>query len=465
MSSIHLARQGFITKSALPSVTRQRGTVTVESNLMLYGAGKTTVSNNTTFIDSSTNNFTITRNGDAVQSGFNPFSGVSNGAGFFDGAADSLLNTFANLTTTGDITVEFWAYLSSASGLDSVLNIGFEASDRWAFAFNNGAPVLDRSASGTTTFGSAVSINVWHHVAFVRSSNTVSCYVNGVSVGTPTSMTGTIGNTTGFYVGANSSSANSFHGYISNLRVVTSAVYTSNFTPPTSPLTAISGTTLLLLMDNYSIVNSTSTNLPVSIFGNTAISTVQAPTGMSSSIYFDGVGDYLTIPNNGIFQFGTGDYTIEWLQYQSNINPYPRIFSIGTYPTAFGVSIESSVFYYWTNTSAATTRSVTGVYNTWTHFAVSRSGNVTKLFRNGVQMGADIPDTTNISNSSTALSIGAESAPGSFTYYGGYISNFRSVKGVALYTSNFTVPSAPLQTTFSASLTVTNSIYGVYQLA
>jgi hypothetical protein len=465
MSSVHLARQGFITKSALPSVTRSRGTVTVESNLMLYGAGKTTVSNNTTFIDSSTNNFTITRNGDTVQSGFNPFSGVSNGSGYFDGTGDSLSNGSANLTTTGDITVEFWAYLSSTSGLDVVVNIGNEASARWSFAFNNGAPVVDRSGSGTTTFGGDVGVNAWRHIAFVRSSNIVSCYVNGVSVGTPTSMTGTIGNTSGFYVGAASNSANPFQGYISNLRVVTSAVYTSNFTPPTSSLTAISGTSLLLLMDNYSIVNSTSTNLPVSIFGNTAISTVQAPTGMSSSIYLDGVGDYLTVPNNGLFQFGTGDYTIEWWQYQSNINPYPRIFSIGTYPTAFAVSIESSVFYYWTNTSAATTRAVTGVYNTWTHFAVSRLGNVTKLFRNGVQMGADIPDTANISNSSTALSIGAETTPAPFTYYSGYISNFRSVKGVALYTSNFTVPSAPLQTTFSASLTVTNSIYGVYQLA
>ncbi len=464
MSKYHVISSGMVTRLSLPTITRNRGTITTEVNLMLYGAGKTTVSNNTTFIDSSTNNFTITRNGDAVQSGFNPFSGASNGAGFFDGVGDYLSNGSANLTTTGDITVEFWAYLSSASGYDTALTIGNEASGRWFFGFNNGSPVIDRTGVGTTTFGSAVGINTWYHVAFVRSSNTVSCYVNGVSAGTPTSITGTIGNTSGFYVGAASNASSPFQGYISNLRVVTSAVYTSNFTPPTSPLTAISGTSLLLLMDNYSIVNSTSTNLPISIFGNTAISTVQAPTGMSSSIFFDGAGDYLTIPNNGLFQFGTGDYTIEWWQYQTVLNSFPRIFQIGNYPTAFGVSVESGSFYYWTNTMSAAIRSVSGVYNTWTHFAVSRSGNVTKLFRNGVQLGADIPDTANISNSSTALTIGTETTPGASTYYSGYISNFRSVKGVALYTSNFTPASLPLPTTVTAPLVVTNNIYGVNQI-
>lgn len=479
MSSIHLARQGFITKSALPNVTRQRGTTTAESSLMLYGAGKTTVSNNTTFVDGSTNNFTITRNGDTVQSGFNPFSGISNGAGFFDGTGDSLSNASANLTTTGNITVEFWAYLSSASGLDVVVNIGNEAPARWSFAFNNGAPVLDRSGSGTTTFGSAVSINTWHHVAFVRLSNTVSCYVNGVSVGTPTSMTGTIGNTSGFYVGAASNSANPFQGYISNLRVVTSAVYTSNFTPPTSPLTAITNTSLLLLMENYSIVNSTSTNLPITISGGATISTTQAPTGMSSSMYFNSAtASFVQTPSNIALNVSSGNYTVEgWVyldmatysqfdlggrgivsDYLANGNGR---WLVAVNPAGRLEFVEQDAI---GSNSVSITDSSAIALQQWVYFAAVKSGTTMYLFKNGVSVG------TATSAVRTAfpgrINVGQYTVDTNFRgYFLGYISNIRLSKGTAVYTSNFTTPTAPLPLSVTVPNFVTNSTYGVYQLA
>jgi hypothetical protein len=460
MSLIHLARQGFITKSALPVITRQRGTITAEVNLMLYGAGKTTVSNNTTFVDGSTNNFTITRNGDSVQSGFNPFSGVSNGSGYFDGTGDYLSNASANLTTTGDITVEFWAYLSSVSGYDTALTIGNEASGRWFFGFNNGSPVIDRTGVGTTTFGSAVAINTWYHVAFVRSSNTVSCYVNGVSVGTPTSMTGTIGNTSGFYVGAASNASSPFQGYISNLRVVTSAVYTSNFTPPASPLTAISGTSLLLLMENYSIVNSTSQNLPITVTGNAVISTAQFPTGMSSSIFFDGVDDRVATSSSSEFAFGTGPFTVEcYFNRIANNAGNPAIFatSANNLNIFFGPTGIIGVFtgsnFFFTTTSTA--------LNTWYHIAISRdSTRATRIFLDGVLIQTF---TENNNYSNMGFIVGNNDTLGND--FNGYVSNFRVVKGAALYTASFTTPSAPLPLTITAPFFASNSIYGVYQLA
>ena len=82
----------------------------------------------------------------------------------------------------------------------------------------------------------------WHHLAWVRNSNTVTLYLNGISVGTDT-VSGTVQNSTvKFMVGAeddgNGLGRYGFNGYISNLRFcIGHPVYTANFTPPTSPLT------------------------------------------------------------------------------------------------------------------------------------------------------------------------------------------------------------------------------------
>ena len=479
MSKYHAVSSGMVTRQALPSITRQRGTTTGNANLMLYGAGKTTVSNNTTFIDSSANNFTVTRVGDMVQSGFNPFSQASAGAGYFDGTGDSLTVPAGSAFAygTGDFTVEGWFY--STAALPSYGAILFSQSvfgtNYFVVRLGDDNPVPANKIAFTATLsggGTAIlssttwTQNTWNHFAVCRVSGTVTVYLNGVG-GTPTSNTTNLTNTTyvptiGQYT---HNTTQPFTGYLSSLRVVKgTAVYTSNFTPPTSPLTAITNTSLLLLMDNYSIVNSTSTNLPVTINTGASISTAQFPTGMSSSMLFNGTSGYVSIPNGGIFQFGTGDFTIEWWQYQTGAIPYPRVFSIGTYPTAFGVSIESGFIYYWTNTSTAVTRSAPGLSSTWAHIAVARSSGVTRIFLNGTQLGANIPDTANISNSSTALVVAAETIPSVNTYFSGYISNFRSVKGAALYTSNFTVPSAPLPLSVTVPNYVTNNIYGVNQI-
>lgn len=74
---------------------------------------------------------------------------------------------------------------------------------------------------------------------------------------------------------------------------------------------------------------------------------------MSSLSFLGDATSYLRIPNSPDFNFGTGDFTIEWFQYQTDSNPFPRVFQIGSYAagTSIGVSIEGGSFYYWTNTS------------------------------------------------------------------------------------------------------------------
>jgi hypothetical protein len=165
---------------------------------------------------------------------------------------------------------------------------------------------------------------------------------------------------------------------------------------------------------------------------------------MSSLSFIGNSTSYLRIPNTNDFNFGTGDFTIEWYQYQIDSNSFPRIFQIGSYGvgsgTSIGVSIEGGQLYYWTNgDSAEFVKSLLSseYKNVWVHFAISRSSGVTKIFMNGISIHS-MNDTNNF-NDSNDLIIGNESIPSDDAAFGGYITYFTWVKGIALYTSNFTV--------------------------
>ena len=164
---------------------------------------------------------------------------------------------------------------------------------------------------------------------------------------------------------------------------------------------------------------------------------------MSSLSFLGNATSYLKIPNTDEFDFGTGDFTIEWYQYQTDTNPFPRIFQVGKYGTAtvisIGVSIEGGIFYYWTNDTAnvVTTLLSSNYKNKWVHFAISRSSGVTKVFMNG-SIIFSMNDTNNF-NGVNDLIISNESTVSNSAAFGGYITYFSWVKGVALYTTNFTV--------------------------
>jgi hypothetical protein len=152
----------------------------------------------------------------------------------------------------------------------------------------------------------------------------------------------------------------------------------------------------------------------------------------------------LVFSNNSHYRFGTGDFTIEWFQYQTDSNAFPRIFSMGTYPSAtIGVSIESNSFYFWEGGSARYISSISNYKNHWEHFAITRSGTTMRVFREGTLIGSRT-STYNFNDSSNTLRIGNESNVSSGAAYGGFLTNFHWVVGVAKYTSAFTPPLSPI---------------------
>lgn len=162
---------------------------------------------------------------------------------------------------------------------------------------------------------------------------------------------------------------------------------------------------------------------------------------MSSLSFLGNATSYLRIPNTNEFDFGTGNFTIEWYQYQRDTNPFPRIFQVGNYDEgiSIGVSIEYENFYYWTNNVFQLVKKIdySDYKNQWIHFAISRSNGVTQVFMNGISIFS-MNDTNNF-NGVNDLIISNESTPSNDAAFGGYITYFSWVKGVALYTNNFTV--------------------------
>jgi hypothetical protein len=117
------------------------------------------------------------------------------------------------------------------------------AAQQLSFTYYNGATV---TVTGTSTLNS----NTWYHVAATCDATNVRLFVNGALEttaalsGTPQTAFATTPITVGQTLGVNA-----FAGYLASVRLTRgSALYTSSFTAPTTPLSvAPSGTTLLLL--------------------------------------------------------------------------------------------------------------------------------------------------------------------------------------------------------------------------
>jgi hypothetical protein len=175
---------------------------------------------------------------------------------------------------SGNFTIEAWCYFTVVQESTIVARYPFDGTNN-EWNLQTGSTLIPsfgytttggNTATGSVGPASALSINTWYHIAVVRNSSTLTMYINGTSVATSsisaTIYSGTTTSTVGCY--AQSAYPNGYavpNGYLSNVRVVKgTAVYTSNFTPSTTPLTAISGTSLLLNTVSGSYTTDSSTN-------------------------------------------------------------------------------------------------------------------------------------------------------------------------------------------------------------
>ena len=176
-----------------------------------------------------------------------------NGSVYFDGEASHLkvLTTSDLALGTGDFTIETWVYFTSTGTYQSIIDFR-ESNGLFPFLVRDTDGDIYYYVNGSTLINNipAREDNTWHHVAVVRSSGTTKIYLNGVEEGSASDSTNYVA-TNDPYIGGSTSFSNALHGYLSNLRITKSAVYTTNhFTPPTEKLKPIDNTVLLCCQDS-----------------------------------------------------------------------------------------------------------------------------------------------------------------------------------------------------------------------
>ena len=164
----------------------------------------------------------------------------------------------------------------------------------------------------------------------------------------------------------------------------------------------------------------------------------------------------VNIPTSSNFNFGTGDFTIEAFINLKTSKNYHNVYDQRT-PTQ-DVTTNSPIIYidsnnyinYFVGGSGRAFSSALSL-GVWYHVAVTRASGSTKLFLNGTQQGSTYSDSLTYVQPASDFSFGGSLEQNNYNF-DGFISNLRVVKGTALYTSNFTAPTAELTAVSGTSL-------------
>ena len=467
-------------------------------SMLLHGDG---TNGSTTFTDTKVPSrvFTVF-NGAQISTAQSKFGGSS----MYFGGVNSYIRT-PNTTDlqfiAGDFTLECWFNCPTFGGWSTLFENGVIGVVRLTssnYVFGSGV---------AQTLSTSITLNVWHHIAFCGKANTLTVWLDGALVSTLPSITS-------YYteqVGGNASigyatinGAWPWTGYIDDFRITKGvAKYTTGFVPSTLPagdfqtplgismsgwlddfrLTKGIARTITLpsaafpkyivptvafpgAYDSYwsnvslllhgngvngsvSVIDSSSTNKAVTAVGNAQISTAQSKFG-GASIYFDGSGDYLSVPDSADLNFATGDWTVElWVYLSVASTGFMLLNKDGQYGVTYPqwrvtLSGTSKINCYIGNGTSGSnlglelTGTTTVTTGAWHHIAIVKYGTQFTGYLDGVQ---EFTGTAGTAVAATrALIIGYEPGGLATYYFNGYMDDIRITKGVARYTAAFTPP-------------------------
>ena len=329
---------------------------------------------------------------------------------------------------TDDYTIEFWFHPYQMDTNDVLIDTRHPTTD-WP-TDDNGIMIYINANGDTAMVSDGVQIsgsgvvgkNQDNHFALTREGTTERLFVNGNLIGTATGRNNDY-NRDRLHLGSSAPNGEGSSGYYNDLRVYKGvAKYTSSF--------KVGSPNPVVLPDT-----------PSGVSGSSKLTKIT-----DGAVTFDGTGDYLDLPTSTDFGLASGDdFTIECYTYAESYtggSSYSEIIRQGTNNAGsdgiyFNINSSGTVEFRMSGTTKTTSGKVN--IGAWNHIAVSRSSGTVHISINGV-----VENFGSVTNSSTTgdFRIGANFETNSF--YVGQLSNVRFIKGTALYTSNFTPPTAPL---------------------
>ena len=249
--------------------------------------------------------------------------------------------------------------------------------------------------TGTTD----IPLRQWNHVAVSYNGTTTSVYLNGKREATSTQSYLIPTTRDVFAVGTGqvngaASSTNDFTGNIAEFRLSNSVRYDpsqTTLTVPTAPFTSDSDTGILLKGANGAIIDKAQVAKAVELVGNTKSSTTQTKF-LSSSMYFDGSGDYIKAVGVQIGRSGSSDFTAEGWFYltasPSNFITVVQTRASNASTAGWVMAISASDFYVYSGAHIVRKNSAISS-NQWYHWAYSRENGTHRLFLDGTLLDSD----------------------------------------------------------------------------
>ena len=466
---------GYMTDIRLSNTARYTGSTSTVPTEPLTDDANTVflLSQNNPYLKDVSGGFELNHSGPPKMVPFSPFdyspwTDSDGGSVYFDGTNYIQADLGSGAGPDTDYTIEFWTYFTNSNTNSGFFNLsatsgGFIANSTAGIAVGKEGNDWIQYVGGGTSGYRITDIDVvadydraWNHVAVVRSSGTNKFYLNGKASTITNAEADSLTSYRYLAIGGYYSTSYLTPCYIADFRYVKgTAVYTSDFTPPTAPLPFISGTQIL--MNNKSdanIYDAAAGNVLVSVDDSLYNLGVRSNTASrqfstSSSMYWSGDGNYLQLVSDteDLLAFGTGDFTVEfWMRADATASgsnsPILIDFrnSSGSVAPLLYISVGTTDLIWWVNGAARITGTSSFSIGTWHHIAVSRNSGSTKMFVDGSQVGSTYSDTQNYVVHTNRPVIGTNGGNVSIGHFQGRMQDIRITKGKGRYTANFTPP-------------------------
>ena len=230
----------------------------------------------------------------------NPYTNAVNGS--FTGLIELTDPKLDVDILSSDFTIEFWVYGTSPTNFGTIISRAASASLAslidWQFYQDASSTYFQMNTFRVGVERKVLSPFVWNHVAIVGTHGQTLLYVNGLEIARTATIVGSYTAGRSIFIGGGNTGT-LFTGYLADVRIVSGyAVYTSNFTVPSAPLTDSQfGQTLLLLQvkpalpSGFSVNTATSSGITFAIAAGTIFTgdfTVQVQnfTGDKSTVTF-----------------------------------------------------------------------------------------------------------------------------------------------------------------------------------